>query len=89
MSRRLLSILALILMLSASARLTATAQDYDNEVLTMFTRGTIDFPKGKISAALSEVNFTPPQIGQVIAANAFRKAGVVLYPLGIYRLTAD
>jgi len=41
-------------------------QDYNNEILTMFTRGTVDFPEGKTTAKIEEVGFKPSEIKDAI-----------------------
>ena len=41
-------------------------QDYDNEISTMFIRGTVDFPEGKTTANIGEIGFKPSEIKDVI-----------------------
>ena len=45
------------------------AQSYDNEILTMFVRGTVEFPEGKTTAEIGEIGFTPSEIKDVIIEN--------------------
>lgn len=46
--------------------LNSFAQSYDSEVLTMFIRGTVEFPEGETTAEIGDIGFTPSDLKDII-----------------------